>query len=166
MRPYLTFLLLLTLLPARALASGLFLSDRGTRARLLAQYRAATRPFLENWLTAEIAQRRYASSMLVIQELLDDAPPEDRGVLTFYLGEAHRKHDGPGDDAQAAELYARAVTMPGTPIAAWREHGYALAAAGRNNEARVALDKYLQSSPQADDRAFVQRALDKLGGTN
>jgi predicted Zn-dependent protease len=131
-----------------------------------AQFRAATRPFLENWLAAELAQRRYASSMLVIQELLDDAPPEDRGVLTFYLGEAYRRHDGPGDDAKAAELYARAVALPGTPIAAWREHGYALAAAGRNGEARVALDKYLQSSPQADDRAFVQRALDKLGDTN
>ncbi|NUS60829.1 MAG: M48 family metalloprotease [Lysobacter sp.] len=134
--------------------------------RNTAQYRAATRPFLENWIVGELAQRRYASSMLVIQELLDDAPPEDRGLLTFYLGEAHRKHDGPGDDAQAADLYARAVTMPGTPIAAWREHGYALAAAGRNDEARVALGKYLQSSPQADDRAFVQRTLDKLGDTN
>ena len=58
------------------------------------------------------------------------------------------------------------MTLPGTPVAAWREHGYALAAAGRKPEARAALDKYLQDAPQADDRAFVQRALDKLGGTN
>jgi predicted Zn-dependent protease len=131
-----------------------------------AQYRTATRPFLEGWLAGELAQRRYASSLLVFQELLDDAPAEDRGVLTFYLGEAYRRRDGAGDDAKSAELYARAVTLPGTPVAAWREHGYALAAAGREPEARAALDKYLQDAPQADDRAFVQRALDKLGGTN
>jgi predicted Zn-dependent protease len=128
-----------------------------------AEYRAATRPFLENWLVAELAQRRYASSLLVIQELLDDAPPEDRGMLTFYLGEGYRRRDGEGDDAKAAELYARAVTMPGAPAAAWRENGYALAEAGRKDDARLALQTYLRDAPQADDRAFVQRALDKLG---
>ena len=131
-----------------------------------AQYREATRPFLENWLVAELAQRRYASSQLVIQELLNDAPQDDKGMLTFYLGEAYRRHDDPGDDAKAAELYARAIALPGTPAGAWREHGYALAQQGRSAEARVALQTYLQNAPKADDRAFVQRALDKLGGTN
>ena len=131
-----------------------------------AQYREATRPFLENWLVGELAQRRYASSQLVIQELLDDAPQEDKGMLTFYLGESYRRRDNKQDDAKAAELYARAVALPGAPAAAWREHGYALAQQGRNGEARIALQTYLQNAPQADDRAFVQRALDKLGGTH
>ncbi len=130
-----------------------------------AQYREATRPFLEGWLVAELAQRRYASSQLVIQELLDDAPREDKGMLTFYLGEAYRRHDQPGDDAKAAQLFATAITLPGTPAGAWREHGYALAQAGRTDEARAALQTYLDHAPNADDRAFVQRALDKLGGT-
>ena len=130
------------------------------------QYREVTRPFLENWLVAELAQRRYASSQLVIKELLDDSPAEDKGMLTFYLGEAYRRHDDPGDDAKAAALYARAITLPGAPPAAWREHGYALAQAGRNADARVALQTYLKNAPNADDRAFVQRALDKLGGGN
>ena len=130
-----------------------------------APFREATRPFLENWLVAELAQRRYASSQLVIQELLDDAPAEDKGVLTFYLGEAYRRHDNQGDDAKAAELYARATILPGAPAAAWREHGYMLAQAKRNDEARTALQTYLHNAPNADDRAFVQRALDKLGGT-
>jgi predicted Zn-dependent protease len=133
--------------------------------RNMAQYRAATRPFLENWLVGELAQRRYASSLLVIQELLDEAPAEDRGILSFYLGEAYRRRDGAGDDAKAAEQYARAIALPGVPAAAWREHGYALATEGRNADARNALQHYLQAAPQADDRAFVQRALDKLGDT-
>lgn len=127
-------------------------------------YRAATRPFLENWLDGELAQRRYASSLLVIGELLDDAAPEDRGLLTFYSAEAYRRRDQAGDRAKAAELYARAVAMPGAPAAAWREHGFALAQQGRTADARAAFQRYLSNAPQADDRAFVQRELDKLGG--
>jgi regulator of sirC expression with transglutaminase-like and TPR domain len=55
--------------------------------------------------------------------------------------------------------------MPGVPAAAWREHGFALRTAGRPAEARAALHRYLSDAPKADDRAFVQRELDKLGGT-
>ena len=133
--------------------------------RNAAEFRSATRPFLEDWLVAELAQRRYASSQLVIQELLDDAPPEDRGMLTFYLAESYRKHDAPGERDKAAGLYAQAVALPGAPAAAWREHGFALAKTGNTVQARDAFQRYLNIAPQAEDRAFVQRELDKLGGT-
>ena len=136
-----------------------------TRERHRDEYRAATRPYLERWLEAELAQRRYAGSLLIVNELLADAPTADRGVLTFYLGEAHRRRNAAGDRAKAAELYARAIAMPGVPAAAWREHGFALRTAGRTSEARAALHRYLSEAPQPDDRAFVQRELDKLGGT-
>ena len=128
-----------------------------------AGYRAATRPFLENWLDAELAQRRYAGSLLIIGELLAEAPPADRGLLTFYLGEAYRRRGSAGDRAKAAELYGRAISMPGAPAAAWREHGYAMRDAGQRAQAREALQRYLRDAPQADDRAFVQREIDKLG---
>ena len=126
-------------------------------------YRTATRPYLEHWLEAELAQRRYAGSLLIINELLAEAPSADRGVLTFYLGEAHRRRNAAGDRAKAAELYARVVTMPDVPAKAWREHGFAMRDAGRVAEARTALQRYLTDAPQAEDRAFVQRELDKLG---
>ncbi len=128
-----------------------------------APYRAATRPFLESWLDAELAQRRYAASLLVINELLAEAPPEDRGTLTFYLGEAYRRRDANGDRATAANLYAKAVALPGAPAAAWREYGYVLRNAGQRSQAREALQRYLRDVPQAEDRAFVQREIDKLG---
>jgi predicted Zn-dependent protease len=134
------------------------------RERQRDAYRAATRPYLERWLEAELGQRRYAGSLLIVNELLADAPAADRGVLTFYLGEAHRRRNGTGDRIKAAELYARAVALPGTPAAAWREHGFALRDAGRSTEARAALQHYLGEAPQGEDRAFVQRELDKLGG--
>lgn len=134
------------------------------RERRRDAFRASTRPFLERWLDADLGQRRYGSSLLLINGLLADAPDADRGTLTFYLGEAHRRRNAAGDRARAAELYARAVAMPGTPAAAWREHGFALRDAGRTAEARIALQRYLAQTPDAEDRAFVQRELDKLGG--
>lgn len=129
-----------------------------------ARYRAAVRPLLPHLLDQELGQRRYAGSLLVIGELLADSPAEDKGLLTFYLGEAHRRR-GLGDDkARAAASYASAVTMPGAPAAAWREHGFALRDAGNARGARASLQRYLQQAPEAEDRAFVQREVDKLAG--
>lgn len=128
------------------------------------RYRAAVRPLLPKLLDAELGNRRYAGSILVIGELLADSPAEDKGLLTFYLGEAYRRR-GLGDDkARAATYYAQAVALPGAPAAAWREHGFVLRGAGNAAGARDALQHYLQQSPDAEDRAFVQRELEKLGG--
>lgn len=135
-------------------------TDRGRE-----RYRAATRPFLERWLDQELGQRRYAGSILVIGELLEDAPAADRGLLTFYLGEAYRRRGLKDDRARAAGHYAEAIALPGTPAAAWREHGFARRASGDLAGARAALQRYLKDAPAAEDHAFVQRELDKLGGT-
>ena len=129
------------------------------------RYRAATRPFLPHWLDQELGQRRYAGSILVIGELLEDAPAADKGLLTFYLGEAYRRRGLDDDRSKAAAYYAQAVSLPGAPAAAWREHGFALRAAGDAAGARDALQRYLKDAPDAEDRAFVQRELDKLGGS-
>ena len=127
------------------------------------RYRAVLRPLLPKLLDAELGNRRYAGSILVIGELLEDSPAEDKGLLTFYLGEAYRRR-GLGDDkVKAAAYYAQAITLPDAPIAAWREHGYALLRAGGGDAARTSLQRYLRDAPNAEDRAFVQRELDKLG---
>ena len=138
--------------------------EEHARQRNRDAYRAATRPFLEHWLDEELGQRRYASSLLLINGLLADAPLEDRSMLTFYLGEAHRRRDAAGDRARAAALYAQAVAMPSPPAAAWREYGFAQRDAGNLAGARNALQRYLAQAPQAEDRAFVQRELEKSGG--
>ena len=71
--------------------------------------------------------------------MLEDSPAEDKGLLTFYLGEAYRRR-GLGDDkVKAAAYYAQAITLPDAPIAAWREHGYALLRAGGGDAARTSL---------------------------
>ena len=128
------------------------------------RFRAATRPFLERWLVSDLAQRRYASSILLIESKLADAEADDRGLLTFYLGEVYRRRAGPNDKAKAAAYYAQAVALPGTPAAAWREHGYAMRDAGQPEAARTALERYLSLAPTAEDQALVQRALQTMGG--
>lgn len=133
------------------------------RERRRDEYRTAMRPHLEHWLAEEIARRRYDSSLLVIGELLADSPAEDQGLLTFYLGEAHRRRNAKNDRATAAELYAKAITLPGAPAAVWREHGFALRDTGKHTEAAAALRHYLDTANAPDDRAFVQHELDTLG---
>lgn len=128
------------------------------------RFRTATRPFLERWLVADLAQRRYASSILLIEGLLADAPSNDRGLLTFHLGEVYRRRAGTGDKTKAAAYYAQAVALPGTPAAAWREQGYALRDTGQLAAARAALQRYLSLAPNAEDRALVEHALQQIGG--
>ena len=74
---------------------------------------------------------------------------DDKGLLTFYLGEAYRRRDAAGDDAKAAELYARAIALPGAPAGAWREHGFALRN-GRPHAPKRA--RRLQTLPAATHR--------------
>jgi beta-barrel assembly-enhancing protease len=135
----------------------------GPRERFRDEYRKAMRPFLQRWLDAELGRRRYASSLLVIGELLEEAPTDDRAVLTFYLGEAHRRRAADGDRAKAADFYAQATRLPNPPAGAWREHGFALRDAGKAAEAANMLRRYLDATPDAEDRAFIERELTKLG---
>ena len=128
------------------------------------RFRTATRPHLQNWLAADLAQRRYASSILLIEGKLANTAPEDRGLLTFQLGEVYRRRAGPGDKTKAATYYAEAITLPGTPAAAWREHGYAMHQANQPAAARAALERYLSLAPDAEDRALIERTLQQAGG--
>jgi predicted Zn-dependent protease len=144
---------------AAAAATGAHGGDRNVAA-----YRAATRPFLQHWLDMELARREYAASILVVTELLAEAPVEDHGVLEFYLGEAYRRRADPAGRAEAAHHYANAVALPGAPPAAWREHGLALRDAGNRSAAATALHRYLELVPDASDRAFVARYLTELEG--
>jgi predicted Zn-dependent protease len=103
------------------------------------RYRAATRPFLRHWLEEELTRRMFASSIQVMTDLRAAAPATDAGLYTFYLGEAHRRRGKDADRAAAATLYAQAVSQPGAPPEAWREHGLALRAAGNRPAAAAAL---------------------------
>ncbi len=142
-------------------ASAAHAGERGVDA-----YRAAMRPFLVHWLEMELTRREYAASILVITELLAEAPAEDHGVLEFYLGESYRRRADSAGRNEAARHYAIAVTLPGVPAAGWREHGLALRDSGDRSGAAAALRRYLQLTPAAADRAFITRYLAELEGAS
>lgn len=127
-----------------------------------AQYRQATRPFLKHWLENELTRRMFASSIQVIGDLRETSSPQDAGLLTFFLGEAHRRRNKADDRLKAAGLYAEAVGQPGAPPEAWREHGLALREAGQLAASAAALHRYLELVPGAEDRAFIRAYLAEL----
>ncbi len=127
-----------------------------------AAYHAATRPFLAHWLDAELSRRTYDTTIQLIGDLRDGADPDSTGTLTFYLAEAYR-HRGKNDDrATASKLYAEAITHADAPADAWREYGLDLRQNGQPAAAAEALRHYLQLSPQAGDRAFIEKYLTEL----
>ena len=127
------------------------------------RFLAATTPFLRHWLDNELSRRMFSTSIQAIGELRKTAPAEQAGLYAFYLVEAHRRRNKPGDSEHAVALYAEVVTQVGAPAEAWREHGLALRAAGQKPAAATALQRYLQLAPQAEDRVFMQRYFDELG---
>ena len=127
-----------------------------------ARYRAVMHPYLSSWLEGELSRRMYATSIQLIGDLRGTAAPADRGLYTFFLGEAHRRRNKNDDRAQASVLYALATTEPGAPPDAWREHGMALRDAGQPAAALAAFRRYLADAPAATDRAFVQSYIDAL----
>jgi len=96
------------------------------------------------------------ASLFIIQNLARDGW---NGLLRFSEAEVWRLRAEKGDDRRAAEGYAAAVQFPDAPAEAWRAHGYALLKAGRRDEGRAALSRYLAIAPGASDAAMVRYSL-------
>lgn len=125
-------------------------------------YRQATHAFMRHWLENELTRRMFASSIQAISDLRNSAAANEAGLYTFFLGEAHRRRNKNDDRTQAARLYAQAVTEPGAPPDAWREHGLMLRETGAHQASAAALRRYLELSPAAEDRAFIATYLAEL----
>jgi len=81
------------------------------------------------------------------------------GLLRFYEGETYRLRGRRGDRELANHSYAAAVSLPDAPPEAWRMHGYALIQAGRRDEGKAALSRYLALAPNAPDAAMVRYSI-------
>lgn len=127
-----------------------------------AEYARATHSLLEHWLQNELTRRMYASSVVVIGDARKNAAPGDAGLFSFFLAEAYRRRGKQGDRLQAASLYRESLTRPGTPPEAWREVGLLLREEGRREEAASTFRTYLERSPGASDRAFIEAYLSDL----
>lgn len=126
------------------------------------RYRAAIRPFLDNWLRADLRRRDYGQTALILDRL--GAHGEDLGLVEYYRGEINRLRRAEGDRERALQHYTKAIAQPDAPAAAWRELGDYAVRDGRNAEAANFFRTYLERAPDAGDRALVEARLAQLTG--
>lgn len=124
------------------------------------RYRAAIRPFLDEWLRADLRRRDYGQTAHLLNQLA--AHGEDLGVIEYYRGEICRLRRAEGDRASAVQHYANAIAHPDAPAAAWRELGEFAARDGRQAEAAAHFSTYLERAPNAEDRALVEARLAQI----
>ncbi len=125
-----------------------------------ARYRAAIRPYLDEWLRADLRRRDYGQTKHLLDHLAQHG--EDLGVIEYYRGEVCRLRRGDGDRASALQHYANAITHADAPAAAWRELGEFASRDGRHAEAATHFATYLERAPNAEDRALVEARLAQI----
>jgi predicted Zn-dependent protease len=121
-----------------------------------APYLAATARVRPTLLDDQVKLNDPGSSQYIVSSLAKDGW---NGLLRFNEAEIYRLRNRRGDDIRAAQGYAVAVQYADAPADAWRWHGIMLTKAGRRDEARAALGRYLALSPNAPDAAFVRQML-------
>lgn len=125
--------------------------DRGRE-----RYLAAIRDIRPTLLDDQVKLNDAGATQYVIETLARDGW---NGLLRFYEGESLRLRVQDRFHARAAQSYAAAVAYPDAPADAWRWHGIYLMKAGRRDEGRRALQRFLMLSPNAPDAPFVRQML-------
>lgn len=135
----------------------------GARGDAPDRHLAMIAPHLDAWLDADIAQRDFGASLVLLDRF--DAAGLRPGVIALHRGDVHRLRAKEGDRALALAAYREAVTAPDAPARAHRELGLMLrdsASQGERAEALQALNTYLTAAPAAPDRAFIERYIQSL----
>jgi predicted Zn-dependent protease len=120
------------------------------------EWQAVISPHMPALLEEQIKRNDPGASLYLIDSLAQDGWT---GLLHYQQGEVYRMRGQPDDGARAAAAYAAAVQMPDAPPEAWRAHGYALLKAGKTEDARASLGKYLELHPNASDAGMVRFTL-------
>lgn len=117
-------------------------------------------PFWGKWLEEDLVRRDFGENIHLINRLMKH--DRQMGTLYFRRAEAQRLRRGEGDLEKALADYEIASTFADAPAATWRQLGEAWKRNGENARAKQAFETYLEKSPQAEDRAFVERWLGEL----
>jgi len=117
---------------------------------------AITQEHMPKLLEEQINLNDAGASLYIIENLAQDGWT---GLLRYGEGEIYRLRAGEGDADKAAAAYATAITLPDAPSEAWRANGYALLKAGKTEEGRASLNKYLELNPGAKDAGMVRYTL-------
>jgi predicted Zn-dependent protease len=128
----------------------------GESARGRERYLAAIAKHRVMLLDDQVKLNDPGASLYIVRNLAQDGWT---GLLRFYEAEIWRLRGEKGDDLRAAQGYAAAIQLPDAPPEAWRMHGYAELKAGRREEGKSALARYLAMAPNAADAAMVRYSL-------
>lgn len=118
-----------------------------------AEYRTAIAPLRQSLLEEQIKLNDSGASLYLVNGLAANGWD---GVLRYSEGEIYRLRDEEGDAERASQAFASAITFEDAPPEAHRAHGYALLKSGKRDDARAALEHYLQLKPAAPDEAMVR----------
>lgn len=121
-----------------------------------AEWLAAVAPHRAMLLDEQVRLNDPGASLYLIRSLAQDGWD---GLLRYNEGEIYRLRGEGGDQEKAAQAYAAATTLPDAPPEAWRAHGYALLKAGKVEDGRNALNRYLAANPAASDAGVVRYTL-------
>jgi hypothetical protein len=130
----------------------------GTRAyddRRL-QYQAAVRGLRPVLIEEQVKLNDAGASLFLLDSLATEGWD---GVLRYYQGEVYRMRGEGGDALLAAQAYAASVAFSDAPPEAYRAHGYMELVAGRREEGRRFLGRYLELNPDAPDAEMVRFTL-------
>ncbi len=128
----------------------------GPQARGRDRFLKAIAAHRSGFLDDQVKLNDPGASLYIIENLAKDGW---NGLLRFYEAEVWRLRGEKGDDLRAAQGYAAAVAYPDAPPEAWRNHGYAVQKAGRREEAKAALSRYLALAPKATDAPMIRFSL-------
>ena len=129
--------------------------DRGKR-----RFEDAVIPLRETMLRDELNHRDYKRFRGLLAMLIRNC--RKVGVFHFFRGESFRLQGGEGNLDKAMLSYRNAAARSETPVIVYRAMARVLAKQGKKAAARKAFGRYLEKSPDAEDREIIEVIMDGL----
>ncbi len=85
----------------------------------------------------------------------------EEGLVHYFHGEMYRQRDKEGDRELAMDAYMKSVALGSPPPEAYKNLGYLCLKADDITQARTYFTKYLESKPDASDRAMIEFYLEE-----
>jgi len=124
------------------------------------QWREGVRPYLHEWLGAEVKRGQHEESVALLSRLMTRVPAA--AEYPWARGEVYRLRAKDGDLDAALADYRAAAALGGEPPETHR--GMGMIYRGRNQaaEARASFQRYLELAPDAADFAMIKSYLEEL----
>jgi hypothetical protein len=85
----------------------------------------------------------------------------EEGLVHYFHGEMYRQRDKEGDRELAMDAYMKSIALGSPPPEAYKNLGYLCLKQDDNTQARAYFHKYLESKPDASDRAMIEFYLEE-----